>query len=135
MKKVGAIIAVTLIAIFAIADIVHDFFTNDPVHYFSEQPHQLFVVAAIAIAGGLLAFGFYRLLPLWQRRMELLAIGLAASFLAAFAGYMLYMPVSFLSFIGIAQYSLYFIHTPLCLGIADAFLWYYFYRVYRKRVT
>jgi hypothetical protein len=135
MKRFGTIIAVTLFAIFAIADLVHDFITNDPIHYFSEQPHQLLVVAAIAIIGGLVALIFYRLSPHWQRRVELLTLGLAASFLAAFTGYMLYMSASFLSFIGISQYPAYFIYTPVCLGVADALLWYFFYRVYRKGAT
>src|SRR5437763_2253146 len=80
MKKLGVIIAVTLFAIFAIADLVHDFITSDPVHYFSQQPHQLLVVAAVAIVGGLVAFIFYRLSPHCQRRVKLLTVGSAASF-------------------------------------------------------
>jgi len=68
MRKLGAIVLVTLVAILAIADIIHDFIANDPLHYFSEQPHQLLVVAAIAIVGGLITFFFYRLSPHWQWR-------------------------------------------------------------------
>ena len=135
MKKFGVTILFVGFAIFAVLNTVRDFFTSDPIHYYSERPPRLVLVAAIAISGGFVAFGFYRLSPSWQRRVELLALGLAASFLAAFTGYMLYMSAGFLSFIGIIQYPLYLVFTPVCLGVADALLWYYFYRVYRKRVT
>lgn len=79
MKKFPVVIAVALFAVFAIADLVHDFITNDPVQYFSEQPHQLLVVAAVAIVGGLVAFIFYRLSPHCQRRVKLITVGSAAS--------------------------------------------------------
>src|SRR5260370_1059562 len=92
MRKFGAIVLLTLFAVFAIADIVDDFIANDPVHYFSEQPHQLLVVAAIAVVGGLVVYFFYRLSPHWQRRVRLLALGSAASFLTVggvYCGYQL----------------------------------------------
>jgi|SRR5665213_1108722 len=133
MKKLGVIILFVAFAIYAVLDTIHDFRTNDPIQYFSQQPSSLLWVAAIAIVGGLVAFVFFRLSPLWQRRAELLALGLAASFLAAFTGYMLYVLARCLSFFGIFYCPLYFIFIPVCFGIIDALLWYIFYRVYRKR--
>jgi hypothetical protein len=135
MKKLGVIILFVAFAIFAVVDTIHDFRTNDPIHYFSEQPLRLLLVAAIAITGGLVTFVFFRLSPSWQRRAKLLALGLAASFLAAFTGYMLFVLARCLSFFGIANSPLYFILMPVYFGIIDALLWYIFYRVYRKRVV
>jgi hypothetical protein len=134
MKKLGVIILFIAFAIYVVVDTIHEFRTNDPIHYFSEQPSRLLLVMAIAIAGGLAVFIFYRLSPLWQRRMKLLALGLAASFLVAFTGYMLYVLARCLSFFGIASSPLYFILMPVCFGIIDTLLWYEFYRVYKKRV-
>jgi len=85
MKRPGYIITVSLFAIFAIADIVHDFITNDPVSYFSQQPRQLLVVVAVAIVGGLVTFFLYRLSTHWQRRIKLIVLGFTAGF-ATFAG-------------------------------------------------
>jgi len=135
MKKLVGIILVAAFAIFAITDTIHDFRTNDPIHYFSQQPSRLLLVAVIAIAGGLVMFAFYRLSPSWQRRMKLLTLGLAASFLAAFTGYTLYVLARCLSFFGIANSPLYFILQPVCFGIIDTLLWYGFYRVSKKRVA
>jgi hypothetical protein len=135
MKKPGVIILLVAFAIFAVVDIIHDFRTNDPIQYFSQQPLRLLLVAAIAIAGGLAAFVFFRLSPSWQRRAKLLALGLAASFTATFTGYMLYILVRCCSFFGVTNSPLYFIFMPVYFGIIDAVLWYVFYRVYRKRVV
>ena len=135
MKKLCVIILFIAFAIFAVVDTIHDFRTNDPIDYFSQQPSRLLFVAAIAIAGGLAMFAFYRLSPSWQRRMKFLALGLAASFLAAFTGYMLYVLVRSLSFFGIAKSPLYFILIPMCFGAIDALLWYEFYRVSKKRAV
>jgi hypothetical protein len=55
MKKWSVIVAVTLLVVFEVADLVRDFITNDPIHYFAQQPGRLLWVAAIAIGGGLLA--------------------------------------------------------------------------------
>ena len=83
-------VAATLFAIFAIADVIHDFITNDPVRYYSEQPHQLLLVAAITIVGGLLAFLFYRLSPHRQRRLKLITLGSAAGFVTVCGLYFRY---------------------------------------------
>ena len=129
MKKLGIIIAVTLFAILAVADIVHDFATNDPVHYFSEQPHQLLVVAAIAIIGGLIALFFYRLSPHWQRRVKLITLGLTATFVTMCGVYFGYQ---------FARLPVFGGHTLalalLCIGTIAALLWFEFYQIFRSRV-
>ncbi|MGA2854058.1 MAG: hypothetical protein ABSE90_08015 [Verrucomicrobiota bacterium] len=135
MKKLGIIILFIAFAIYAVVDTIHEFRTNDPIHYFSEQPSRLLLVMAIAIFSGLAVFVFFRLSPLWQHRATLLALGLAASFLAAFTGYQLYVVARCLSFFGIANSPLYFLLIPVCFGAIDALLWYGFYRVSKKRVV
>ncbi len=137
MKKIGATIVVTLFAIFAIANIVHDFITNDPVHYFSEQPHQLLVVAAIAIGGGLIAFLFYSLSPHWQRRAKLITLGSAAGFVTLAGGYFFFWLVGLPH-----QYDwmfprhwLYWVYTiPLSIITLAGLLWFEFYQVFKERV-
>jgi hypothetical protein len=136
MKKLGAIIAVTLLAIFAIADIVHDFITNDPVHYFSEQPRQLLVVAAIAIGGGLVTFLFCSLSPHWQRRAILITLGSAAGLVTLAAGHFCYLLAGWPH-----QYDRMLPHhllTLLCtitLGLIAfaGLLWFTFYQLLRRR--
>jgi fluoride ion exporter CrcB/FEX len=131
MKRPGYIITVSLFAILAIADIVHDCITNDPVSYFSQQPRQLLVVVALGIVGGLVTFFWYRLSTHWQRRVKLIALGFTAGF-ATFAG---------------AYFSLLLAHLPdqfirfpshlllaIALGIiaVAGLLWFEFYEVFRK---
>ena len=129
MKKLAVIIAVALFAIFAIADIVHDLAINDPVHYFSEQPHQLLVVAAIAITGGLVAFIFYRLSPHYRRRVKLITLGSAASFVTACGVYFGYQ------FLRLSLCSGYTLALAfLCVGTVASLLWLEFYQNLRTRV-
>ena len=129
MRKLGATVLVTLVAILAIADIIHDFIANDPVHYFSEQPHQLLVVAAIAIVGSLITFFSYRLSPHWQWRVKLITLGSAASFLTMCGVYFGYQ---------FARLSVFRDHTfalaLLCIGTIAALLWFEFYQIVRSRV-
>jgi hypothetical protein len=134
MKKLGLIILLAAFAIFAVVDSIREFRTNDPIHYFSEQPLRLLLVAAIAVTGGMVTFVFLRLSPSWQRGAKLLALGLAGSVLVAFTCDMVYISARLISFAGIANTSFYFILPPLYYGILDAFIWYLFYRVYKKRI-
>lgn len=138
MKKLGFIIAMALFASFAIADIVHDLIADDPVHYFTRQPHQLLLVAAIGIVGGLLVFGCYRLSPQWQRQAKLITLGAGAIFVtlsSVIFGYQL-ARLSVLS--GYARSLTYLCLMVslvfLCLGTLAALLWFEFYRVFRSRV-
>jgi hypothetical protein len=128
MKKVAFIIAVALFAVFAIADIVHDFATNDPVHYFAEQTHQLIVVAAVAIVGGLIAFVFYWLSPHCQRRVKLITVGSAASFVTVCGVYFGYQFLR-LSVFGGYTLGLAF----LCIGTIAGLLWFEFYQICGRR--
>ena len=58
MKKCVSTFAVAVLTIFVVADLVPDlvqeFITNDPVHFFAENPGQLVWVALISSFGGLL---------------------------------------------------------------------------------
>lgn len=130
MKKVGLIIAVALFACFAIADLVHDFVTNDPIHFFSEQPRQLLVVAAFAIGGGLIAWFFCRLSRCWQRKVKLLTLGSVAVFATLCFVFFAYQGANLSEFAG---------HTLvlvlLCNVVAAALLWFEFYQTFRSRVS
>ena len=129
MKRLIGILLVVAFAIFAIADIIHDFIANDAAHYFSEQPHRLILVAVIGIVGGLLIFAFYQLSPRLQRRAKLLTLGLAASFVTMSFGWFLYRAADF-SFAG--GHALILALLSICT--VAALLWIEFYLVYRKRI-
>ena len=136
MKKLGTIIPVALFAIFTIADIVHDFITNDPVHYFSEQPHQLLVVAAIAIGGGLITLIFYRLSPHWRHKAKLITLGFTASLFTfggcCFSFLLAEFPYSFDW--AISRHLLYLLLT-IALGMVAVagLLWFELYQAIKKR--
>jgi hypothetical protein len=130
VKRFCLLIAVVVFAIFAITDVVHDIIVNDPVHYFAEQPHQLLVVALIAIVGGLLTLLFYRLSPHSQRRVKLFTLGLAASFVTVCGLYFVFQFARLQAFSG---YTLAL--ALLCVGVVAALLWLEFYHLCRSRVS
>lgn len=135
MKKLGCTILVITIALLAIADIVHDFVVNDPVRYFSERPHQLFLVAVIGIAGGLIVFGFLALPPRLQRKIKLVLLGSGGSFITLVGGYFSF---SIFQTSGVlAQFSSFFRYLPwfLLLGTAilAGWLWFAFCQVLKSR--
>lgn len=133
MKKMFGIILVAAFAIFAIADIIHDFIANDTVHYYSEQPHRLLLAAGIGIVGGFVALCFYLLSPRLQRRAKLVALGLAASLVMLGGGYFAFRFASLSPQLDSAIPH----HMPLILllwTIAIAgFVWFEFYQVLRSR--
>jgi len=133
MNKLGFIIAVTLFAIFAVADIVHDFFANDSIHYFSEQPHQLLVVGAIALGGGLVVYLFYQLSLHWQRRVKLVTLGFTAAFVTlagcCFSFFLAGLPHQF-----IWIPNLLLLTATLGIIAFAGLLWFEFYQVFQKRV-
>ncbi len=133
-KRWVAIFAVALFAILAVVDVVHDFVTNDPVHYFAEQPRRLLLVAAIAIIGGPIVLVFDRLSPGLKRRVKLFTLGSAASCLTVFTGYFLFGMVQFLSLLGPSDGRWAFILVPLCLGLVVVWLWWEFFQLLKKRV-
>jgi hypothetical protein len=133
MKKLVGIILIVAFMIIAIADSIHDFITSDGIHYFSEQPHRLLLVAVIGIAGGLVAFGFSVLSPRLQRRVKLAVLGSGASFVMLAGGYFAFQVASLPARLDPAIPR----HMPwillLCIiGIAGL-LWFEFYQVMRSR--
>ena len=135
MKKWSAIAAVVAFAIFAVADLVHDFVTNDPIGYFSTEPHRLLYVAAIAIAGGLAALTFDRLPPHVQRHVRVFAWGAAASTLTAIAGYFAFCFFSLSSFIVESRSTVWILFVPLIFFGIAAYLWSEFYRALKTGVS
>jgi hypothetical protein len=138
MRKWSVIAAVTAFAIFAVADLVHDFVANDPIGYFSAEPHRLLYVAAIAIAGGLAALGFYRLSPRAQRHVRVFSWGAAASTMTAAVGYAVFCFLSLFSFMVESGGTIRILEVLLLLllfsGIA-AYFWYEFRRVWKTGVS
>jgi len=88
MKKLVGIILATAITTFALADAILGFINNSGIHYFSEQPNQLLLVAVIGIIGGLVAFGFSALSPRLQRGVKLFVLGLGALSVMLGGGYL-----------------------------------------------
>ena len=54
MKKRVVLFATAVVTVSAVGDLVQDFITNEPVHFFAENSGQLLWVALISIFGGLL---------------------------------------------------------------------------------
>jgi drug/metabolite transporter (DMT)-like permease len=136
MKKLATIIPIALFVIFALVDIVHDCISNDPIHYFSEQPQQLLAVTAIAIGGGFITLIFYRLSPHWRRRAKLITLGFTAGVVTlggfCFSFLLAGFPYSYQW--AISRHLLYLLFTIALGMIAVAgLLWFEFYRIIEKR--
>ena len=134
MKRWGAISALTLFAIFAVSDFVHDFFTDEPIRYFAVHPGYLLWVAAIAIGGGLITLVFCRLPLRLQRKVKLCAIGSTASCLTIFTGYLLYQVAGLSSDLGVLPGPMFIWGVVWGFGAA-ALLWFEFYRVSKRPIT
>ena len=128
MKRWSIITAATLAASWLVVDTVREFFANQTIDYFSSEPHRLFYVAAIAIAGGFAALGFTRLSPRAQRQVRIFAWGAAASTLTASAGYLAFCFFSLSSFIAEAGSTVWILFVPLIFAGMAAYLWFEFYR-------
>jgi hypothetical protein len=132
MKRWGAKAAIMLFTVFAIADLVRDFISSDPVHYFAAQPFQLVVVAAIAIIGGFMALAFDQLSPRKKHSLKLSALASAIVCLALFAGYFT------LEFVRIppqqrAAFGMNgFIAVPICALVGILVLFLEFYQIWKK---
>jgi hypothetical protein len=133
MKRWIVIVAVTLFAIVAVVDIIHDFVTTDPVHYFAEQPRRLLLVAAVAIVCGLIALVFDRLSPQLKHSVKLFTLGSAASCLTVFTGYSLFMLARLSSQVESSDGRRAFILVSLGLGWVVTLLWLEFVQVFKRQ--
>ena len=94
MKRLLGIILVVAFAIFAVVDMIRGFFSSDGVHYFSEQPQRLLLIAVFGIVGGLVVFGFSVLSPRLQRVVKLAVLGLGGSFVLLAGSYLSFQVAS-----------------------------------------
>lgn len=134
MKKWGVIAAVTAFVIFAVVDLVHEFVTNDPIGYFTREPHQLLYVAAIAVAGGFGTWGFYRLTPRAQRQVRILTWGAAASAMTVVVGYLVFRFFSLASFIAESGGTVWILLLLLLFSCLAAYFWFECWRVWKTGV-
>ena len=135
MRKLSLIIGITLLEVAAALEFYDFFVTNEGIRYFASQPQRLLYVAAIAIAGGLLAVGINRIPPGRRRTLTLVALGGFASSLSCMAGMFALRLLSFSSIItesgmwgGVA--------TALgAMSVMPVLLWLEFYIVWKRRET
>ena len=139
MKTLTILAAVAAFAIFAVADLIHDFTANDPIGYFRQDPSRLLTVAGIAITGGLVALLFYRLPPRTQKQVKLLGWAAAATGCTAAVGYFGFISFSLGSLISRAGGSI----RPLLLTVlpflflyaaVSAGCWYGCWRLWKSGV-
>jgi hypothetical protein len=135
MKRWVAITVVALVVICALPDLIREFYTNDTLNFFSSEPRRLLYVAAIAVAGGLVALTFSRLSGPSQRSAQLFGWGSAASLLTAFCGYSIYQSVSLSTVIVANSGAGWLPLVPLLLSAMAAYLWFEFCRAWQARVT
>jgi len=135
MKKWSTISAGIIFAIFAVTDLVHDFVSNDPIGYFSAEPHRLLYVVVIAVIGGFAALGFSQLSPRAKRHVQVFAWGSAASALTTIASYLASCFFSISSFIIESGSTAWILFVPLIfIGIA-VYFWLGFYQTLKTRVS
>ena len=139
MKKWSAIVAIVGFAIFAVGNLVHDFITSDPIAYFSRDPVRLLYVAGIAVAGGLVTLGYYKLPPRIQRRARMLGLGMAGSATASAACYFVYVIFSLASIIsslgGSAWSALVMLPMLLLFSAITAYCWFKCWRVWQTETV
>jgi len=135
MKRWSIIIAAALVAAWLVVDTVREFFANETIQYFSSQPHRLFYIAAIAIAGGFAALGFSRLSPRTQRQVRVFAWGAAASTLTAFVGYFAFRLASLTSLVVESDGTGWVLLALLLFSGIAAYLWFEFYRALKTGVS
>ena len=127
MKKFIILVAAFLFAVFGIVDIVHDLIANDPVHYFSERPHQFLLLATVVIIGGVIAIFFSQLPGSQQKTVKIFTLGLVASLVTVCGYYCEYYLIRS-SIFGAQVLTLLFLSVT---AMAIAF-WFEFYRAYRN---
>jgi hypothetical protein len=135
MKKFVAIVLFALFVILPVINIVQEFIANDTMHYFREQPSRLLLVAAIGIAGGLVAFMMCRLSSRRQRQIKLLTLGVTASFVTVTGGCFTILLAGLPPQIDLGISKIRMILTVvLCVVAVAGVLWFEFYQVFKKRL-
>jgi hypothetical protein len=137
VKKLGIIAGVIAFAIFAVAELVHDFLAGDPVEYFRREPSRLLYVAAIAIAGGLLTLSFQKLPPRAKRLARNWGLGAAATVTTAGVGFFTYILFSLASMISKFGGSIWSavamcLPTILLWTAITAYCWFTCWRLWKK---
>lgn len=140
MKKWGIIAAVAAFGIFAVLDVMHDFVDSNPIGYFSRDPSRLLYVAGIAVAGGLLTLGYYKLSLRTQRRVRMLSLGMAACAATAAFGYFVFAFFSLASIAskhGGSTWPVLSMLLPVLLVLCGmaAYCWFACWRVWRTGVS
>lgn len=138
IRRWSVIIVVTAFAVLGVVDVAHEFIANDTIGYFSAEPQRLLYVAAIAIAGGLAGFGFYRLTPRAQWHVKVFGWGAAASIMTAVVGYAVFEFISLFSFIVESGGAIRILEVLLCVVLFSgitACLWYKFRHVWKTKVS
>lgn len=128
LVKLWNILLGAIIAVVGGVLLIHDFIANDPVHSFSERPHRLIMVIAIALGGGLVALGFYRLPPQLRERLNVCALGAEAIVLSLLVGYGTYQLVRWPA----ASSTSEMLGPMLLCGSIAVLLWFQFCRKLRK---
>jgi hypothetical protein len=125
-----------VVVIVAGAFLVHNVIANDTIHYFSEQPLRLWLVAAIGVVGGVTALIYYRLSSKIQRRLKLFTLGSAAGILTLFGCCLAYGSVvlQFGHPLPTPTVRLLLV-PPLCVIGAAGLLWFEFYQLFRRQTV
>ena len=135
MKKWSVIIAAALVGVWLVVSTIREFFANETIQYFSAAPYRLLYVAAIAVAGGVVALVFDRLSPRTRRNVKLFSWGGAASILTVFWCHMLYQTAS-LSELIVRNAGVGWMIVVLLLSAAlAAYLWFEFFRTWKTRIS
>ena len=133
MRIIPLILGLAFVAVLSSLE-VHDFFvTNDGISYFASHPRRLLYVAAIGIAGGLLALAFSRVSSVSRRVLKLAALGgfgaCVTGYLAVFAARLASWPpmdTEFAIWGGVVA-------MLGSLSIVAALVWLEFYLVWSRR--
>lgn len=133
MKRWSIILALTLVGVWIITNMVRDSF--EAIRYFSSQPHELFYIAAIAVAGGLAALRFDYLPPRTKRQFRIFSWRAPACALTAFAGYFSSCFIRLSSFIVESGCTVWVLLVPLIFTGIAAYSWFEFYRALKAGVS
>jgi len=135
MKRWSAILLLVMVGGWMLVDSVHEFFANETMRYFSDNPHHLLYVALVGLAGGFAALGFDRLAAQSQRHVKLFCCGGCASILTAVVGYLAVRWTVLGGFITESGFTVGVLLVFLVPSGLAAFFWFEFYRAWKKGVS